>query len=227
MYLYGQRSASNLGSYLRGGLGRLSYRPNQAVQRIFRRRPPVNYGLRGFRGVGDDSVDITTGYTDPGISTSLMPAYDTSLIPDVTDPTISTSLIPPSSGAFGPSPSQAFSDVQAAAVASQSGMSPTDFTSPAAAVAAGIPSATVQAAWSTPQGVNSFPTQQAAIAAGIAAATVAKLWVGGSNSAAGQQVLQQSGSGFLAQSTAGIPNTVLLVGGGLVLLLGLMSGGKR
>ena len=108
---------------------------------------------------------------------------------------------------------------------------PTDFVSPSAALAAGVPAASVNAAWATAQGVNSFPSQQAAISAltasmgaAAAASTVAKLWTGGG------QTLPSSGTPWLSQSSivAGMPNSSVLMWG-VVGLVGfsLLSGKKR
>lgn len=232
MYLYGQRSASNLGSYLRGTgrLGHLGFRPNQAVQRIYRRRPPVNSGLRGYRGIGDDPDDPFAGITPGDLATLATP-----------DLTIGPTDYVTTSSPAG-SPGDAYSNTiasgggvnaanAAAYAALQTQVAPItnagDYASPAAAIAGGVPAATVNATWATSQGVNSFATPAAATAAltatmgaAQAAATVSKLWSGG-----GQPAPSASGS-FLNQSTAGIPNAVLIGGGALVLLLGMM-GGKR
>lgn len=108
---------------------------------------------------------------------------------------------------------------------------PTDYVSPSAALAAGVPAATVNAAWATPQGVNSFPTAAAAtsaltasLGAAGAAATVAKLWTGGG------QTLPTSGASWLSQSSivAGMANSSVLLWG-VVGLVGfsLLSGKKR
>lgn len=220
MYLYGQRSASNLGSYLRGTgrLGSLGFRPNQAAQRIYRRRPPVSNGLRGYRGIGDDSTDPFAGISPGDLTALATPA-------PMFDPTESIAtgnmLVDPTT--LGPTPSQAFSVLQENLTPSSSAA---DYVSPQAAISAGLPASTVNATWATSQGVNSFSSPQAATAAltasmgaAQAAATVAKLWSGGGQAA-------PVSAGFLNSSTAGIPNTVLIGGGLLVLLLGMM-GGKR
>jgi hypothetical protein len=233
MYLYGQRSASNLGSYLRGTgrLGSLGFRPNQAVQRkvySFRgRRQPVNSGLRGYRGIGDDGTDPFAGI-GPGDLTALQtapipiaPTFDTTEQTFTSDQLVDPTTALPT----GPTASSAFNVLQENLVQSSSAA---DYVSPQAAINAGVPAATVNATWATSQGVNSFSSPQAATAAltaslgaAQAAATVAKLWTGG-----GQAAPSASGS-FLTQSTAGIPNTVLIGGGLLVLLLGVMSGGRH
>jgi uncharacterized iron-regulated membrane protein len=239
MYLYGQRSPANLGSYLRGGrgLGRLGYRPNQAVQRaVYRRKQPVLSGLRGYRGMGQDITDLYD--TTPAvIPTTLFP-----MAPDTIDTSsaygISTTLSPlataPSGGSVTYAPLTA-SDIaqQNAYTALMNSATPitnvSDYVSPQAAIAAGAPPATVNAVWATSQGVNSFSSPSAATAAltasmgaANAAATVAKLWTGG-----GQKPPSAVSSSLLTGSIGGIPTTALLAIGGLALVFGLMSGGKR
>lgn len=251
MYLYGRRSAGNLGYYARGVrspalLGSLGYRPNQAVQRqvySFRgRKQPVRPKLSGYRGIGQDESDLfsddlfgtSTGSFGP--SDLLAPTPDTSGDLTITSADyVNTPYTPGSpadvySTAIATGAGTNAADT-AAYQALQSQVTPvsniTDYVSPAAAIAAGAPASAVNAVWATSQGVNSFSSPSAATAAltasmgaAAAAAAVAKLWTGGG------QAAPTTGT-FLQSSTAGIPNTVLLVGGGLILVLGLMSGGKR
>jgi hypothetical protein len=207
MYVLGARSASFLGNYIlpqkrgrRRGLSGLGYRPNQATQRI--------YSKGGRRRLGDDS--------DPFDFSSV-------LDPSNLDTGSSFSVVPAGSYDSLPSDAQAY-----ALMASQATpiTNPTDYVSPAAAIAGGVPAAQVNAAWATPQGVNSFSSPSAATAAltatmgaAQAAATVAKLWTGGGTA-------PPTSAGFLSQSTAGIPNAVLIGGGLLIVLIGAM-GGKR
>lgn len=235
MYLYGQRSPANLGSYLRGGrgLGHLGYRPNQAVQRsVYRRKQPVLSGLRGYRGMGQDITDLYD--TTPAvIPTTLYP--DTSATFDTSsDYGISTTLTPlataPSGGSMTYAPLTPSDIAQNQAYAAlQAGITPvsniTDYASPQAAIAAGAPAASVNAVWGTSQGVNSFSSPSAATAAltasmgaAQAAATVAKLWSGGG------QPAPTGSSSLLTGSIGGIPTSALLVLGGLALVVGLMGG---
>ena len=76
MYLWGVKSASNLGGL--GRLGRLGYRPNQAAQRIFRRRGRV------LRGLGDDLVSSSGLLDIPTLDTSpvSLPSVDSG-VPDL------------------------------------------------------------------------------------------------------------------------------------------------
>jgi|ERR1700723_3667599 len=236
MYIYGQRSASNLGSYLRGTgrLGSLGFRPNQAVQRnvySFRgRRQPVTNGLRGYRGIGDDGDvfanispgDLTALATPPADLTIGPADYVTTSSP-AGSPSDAYSSVIAAGGGVNAANAAAFAALQSSAAPITN---PGDYVSPAAAIAGGVPAATVNATWATSQGVNSFSSPQAATAAltasmgaAQAAATVAKLWSGGGQAA-------PVSAGFLNSSTAGIPNTVLIGGGLLVLLLGMM-GGRR
>lgn len=239
MYLYGQRSPANLGSYLRGGrgLGRLGYRPNQAVQRqVYRRKQPALSGLRGYRGMGqDDSTDFNI------FSTPVAPTFGpsdllTSTAPDTSgfmpsvpygspgDLTITPADYTNTAGGTTMTPAFAALQAQITPVNNI-----TDYVSPAAAIAAGAPAASVNAVWGTSQGVNSFSSPSAATAAltasmgaAQAAATVAKLWAGG-----GQPAPTTASSSLLTGTIAGIPTAAVLGIGGLVLLLGLMSGGRR
>src|ERR1700758_1638536 len=102
----------------------------------------------------------------------------------------------------------------AAAAAYQSGLTsaqnsqnPLDYVSPQAAIAAGLPTSTVNAAWA--KQMAKYPTTTAAIAAGIPAGVVTQLWAQSRTAAAAQP------ASWLNQSPFGLPNsTLLLVGGG-------------
>jgi hypothetical protein len=230
MYLLHTPSGSKLGFYQRAGertyngLGRLGYRPNQAVRRnIYGRRQPVLHGLRGYRGMGQDETDLFEPTPTP-YSTTLFPQA-----PDTIDTSsnygIPTTLTPPDTSVY-PTGVQPVGTAAWASMASQ--VTPvsnvTDYVSPAAAIAAGAPAATVNAAWATPQGVNSFSSPSAATAAltasmgaAQAAATVAKLWSGGG----APSPVTSSG---LPSTIAGLPTAAVLGIGGLILVLGLMGG---
>jgi hypothetical protein len=240
MYLYGVRSPANLGYYQRAGagqgLGRLGFRPNQAVQRgVYRQKRPVNNGLRGYRGIGQDESDLfdtslpmtgTSSFQDISALDSV-PATS-GFLPSVPYGSAGNLTITPADytstpGGTANSPDFAALQAQITPVSNI-----TDYVSPAAAIAAGAPAAQVNAIWATSQGVNSFSSPSAATAAltasmgaAQAAAAVAKLWAGGG------QPAPTASSSLLTGSIGGIPTTLLLGGGALILLLGLMSGGRR
>jgi hypothetical protein len=106
--------------------------------------------LGRFRGMGDDSTDLSTlPLTPPSWSNvPLMPL----------GPAVSTG-------------SDILNQMQQQAVVDQN---PTDYVSPQSAIAAGLNPAAVNAAWA--QGLAKYPTQQAAIAAGIAPTVITQLW---------------------------------------------------
>jgi hypothetical protein len=237
-YIYGVRSPSNL--------GRLGFRPNQAASRIFAQRAVLAHkrrarltGLRGHRlGQTDEDFDLSdplssalntstfsvvpAGSFDPNytLTASGLPASVVDQSLPITPQGLTTAA---GYSSLAPTVQPTAYDTLVASL--QNSSSPLDYTTPAAAVAGGVAPATVIAAWSTPQGVNSFSSPQAATAAltavlgaSAAAAQVAKLWTGG-----GQTLPMQQPS-FFSGSTAGIPNT-LLVGGLALLVVVAMSGG--
>jgi hypothetical protein len=220
MYLYGVRSASNLGR-LMGPRAKFAQRRRQRLN-----------GMRGRRGLGqtDEDFNMITYAQDqaplPFTGSADALTNDYFSLDPLTAP---AGMVSTPAGTFAvpstyASPqTAAFTALQNSAVNSSS---PLDYTSPSAAVAAGVPAATVASQWSTAQGVNSFATPQAATAAltavmgaSAAAAQVARLWAGGPG------VYQQPS--FFNGSTAGIPNVLLLGGLALVLVISSGGGGRR
>lgn len=94
---------------------------------------------------------------------------------------------------------------------------PLDYTSPQAAIAAGLPAASVMATWS--QALSRFPSPQAAISAGIPAGVVNQLW----------QQSNVNAANASAAATASTPSigTIALYGGGALLLAMALGGGRR
>ncbi len=117
----------------------------------------------------------------------------------------------PSPQPVGPA-ATAYSNVLTSA---QNSQNPTDYVSPQAAIAAGLDPQKVYAAWSG--ALAKFPTQQAALAAGVPAGVVTSLWAASRSSAPAVA----SGS-FLDQTTFGVANKWLLVGGAGIVLLASM-----
>ena len=94
--------------------------------------------------------------------------------------------------------------------------SPLDYTSPQAAIAAGLDPQTVYNAWSA--ALARFPSPQAAISAGVPAGVVNQLWQSAHVTAT------DKASSFFANLNLG---TVALYGGGGLLLLSLLGGRRR
>lgn len=98
--------------------------------------------------------------------------------------------------------------------------SPLDYTSPQAAIAAGLPPAQVMAAWSA--ALARYPSPQAAIAAGIPAGVVNQLWQQSNVNAA-------NASAASAASSAQLSSLLPWAAGGLLLFAAMSGsgGGKR
>jgi hypothetical protein len=96
---------------------------------------------------------------------------------------------------------------------------PLSYVSPQSAIAAGMDPTTVYDAWA--QAMAQFPTQNAALAAGIPAGVITQLW-GQSR----QYVPPPAAPSWWDQTTFGISNSVLALGGAGVVLFFAMSGKK-
>jgi hypothetical protein len=161
--------------------------------------------MRALRGLGDDAVyDIEGNPIQYDIEGNPLPASAT--------PGIAPS---PSQPGVNPSIQQAYANLL---TTQQNSKDPLDYTSPQAAIAAGVPAQTTYNAWST--SIAKFPTQQAALQAGIPAGVVTQLW------AQSRSAAPAAAPSFFSGTTLGLPNTLLLAGGGLLALLG-MSRGRR
>jgi len=103
-----------------------------------------------------------------------------------------------------------------AVMATTPSQNPLDYTSPQAAIAAGLPSATVMATWSA--SLARFPSPQAAISAGIPAGVVNQLWEQSKVNAA-------NASSASAASSAQMASILPWAAGGLLLFAALSGGG--
>jgi len=105
---------------------------------------------------------------------------------------------------------------QSVLTSAQTSKNPTDYVSPQAAIAAGLPAAQVNASWA--QAMAQYPSTTAAIAAGVPAGVVTQLWAQSRNYAAAAP------ASWITQSTFGIPNGTLLLFGGGLLAFSMLSG---
>jgi hypothetical protein len=127
-------------------------------------------------------------------------------------PALNTPSLP--AGAQNPSPvaGGASNGGITTVMATQPSTSPLDYTSPQAAIAAGLDPQTVYNAWSA--ALARFPSPQAAISAGVPAGVVNQLWQ----------------SAHVTAATTPAPSigigTIALVGGGLLFGLALLGGRK-
>lgn len=95
---------------------------------------------------------------------------------------------------------------------------PLDYTSPQAAVAAGLDAVAVMAAWT--KALARFPSPQAAISAGVPAGVVNQLWQQ-------SQVNAANNAAASAASSASVGTLALYGGGALLLLMALGGHGGR
>lgn len=161
----------------------------------FRLRVPLDVSVRGL---GQNSPDCPGSVIDP-ITGELCANL----------PPIAPA---PSQPGVNPAVEQAYKNLL---TTQQNSTDPLDYTSPQAAIAAGLPAQAVYNAWSA--SMARFPTQQAALNAGVPAGVVTQLWA--------QSRSALPATSFLDQSPLGISNKVLLAGGvGLVLLVGMRRG---
>jgi hypothetical protein len=96
--------------------------------------------------------------------------------------------------------------------------SPLDYTSPQAAIAAGLPAASVMATWSA--ALARFPSPQAAISAGVPAGVVNQLWQQ-------SQVNAVNAASVSAASSANLASMLPWAAGGLLLFAALRGGGRH
>jgi hypothetical protein len=105
---------------------------------------------------------------------------------------------------------------QSVLTSAQNSQNPLDYVSPQAAIAAGLPASTVNAAWAAQ--MARYPSTTAAIAAGIPAGVVTQLWAQSRTAVAAQP------ASWLTQAPFGIPNSTLLLIGGGFLVLSMLGG---
>jgi hypothetical protein len=186
------------------GLGRMGLQPVRLPQLGRLGQPPVSSPngcvYYGADGVTVESIDPNSNVTECNVNGGQW--YGT--------PALNTPSLP---GAQNPSPSTggASNGGITTVMAAKPSTSPLDYTSPQAAIAAGLDPQTVYNAWSA--ALARFPSPQAAISAGVPAGVVNQLWQ----------------SAYVNKAAAPAPSigigTIVLVGGGLFLLSAL--GGRR
>lgn len=183
-------------------------------------------GMRGLRGLGApnnsgpcvyyaadgttvESMDPESDFTSCGATGGewLGPAP------------LNTPALPP--GAQNPSPvtGGATNGGITTVLATKPSQSPLDYTSPQAAIAAGLDPTKVYAAWTA--SLARFPSPQAAIAAGVPAGVVNQLWQQAHVNAANAAATTPPATLF------GIPTNMLLLGGAALLILPMLGGGRR
>jgi hypothetical protein len=188
--------------------------------------------LRGMRGLGDDSAPLFTGPLAPNETISpdgtILVNTDTGNFTDLTtgatyDNTGSMIALntPVAGPAQNPSPvtGSASNGGITTVLATKPSTNPLDYTSPQAAIAAGLDPATVYSQWTA--SLARFASPQAAIAAGVPAGVVNQLW---------QQSYQNAANAAAAPSATifGLsPTTLLAAGAGLFALTALGGGGGR
>lgn len=197
------------------GLGGFQLRKGLDIAGVIPRRVFARSGLHGphfkskwraahVSGLGDTMLD--TGITVPSIPQGFDPwFYDAQNTQTPQQP----GLNPTTQNSVA----QAYKNLQQSAITSSD---PLDYVSPQAAIAAGVPAQSAYNAWSA--SIAKFPTQQAALAAGIPAGVVTQLWA---QSRSAMPSSAASGS-FFSGSTLGVPNSILLLGGGGIALLAMM-----
>ena len=189
------------------GLGAFRLRPGLDVAGLRgwsqkQRRPT----LRGLRGLGQDAIyDIEGNPIAYDIEGNPLPASQSGIATAPQQPGVNAAT------------QQAYANLL---TQQQNSKDPLDYTSPQAAIAAGIPAQAAYNAWST--SIAKFPTQQAALQAGLPAGVVTQLWA--QSRAA---TTPTSGTSFLDQAPLGISNKILLAGGAGLFLLASISKGRR
>jgi len=165
----------------------------------------ISAPTRRLRGLGQDdstdwsaAVEATGGYG--------VPVYGPPL-PDSGEYASASAPGGPLSPSYNPSAPLPASISNAATVAQPPNSCALCYSTPQAAIAAGVNPNTVAQAWG--QYVKSYSSPQAAVAAGIPAGVVTQYW----NSAPAASALS--------------PTTILLIGGGLLALVALGGGGRH
>jgi hypothetical protein len=167
---------------------------------------------RSLGRIGDDDTPAEDYFLDTGINLTPTATTTDTALPGTLDSSSFTPLAPTSTLTLNQpniSNQQAYQNLL---TTQQVDQSPLDYVSPQAAIAAGLPASTVNSAWSSQ--LATYPTQAAALAAGIAPAVVTALWA-------------QSRSAVPATSTSLLSGNTLLYLGGGILLLAVLGGGKK
>jgi len=180
--------------------------------------------LRGLRGLGDaPSSGYCTYFSADGTTAESLDLFS--------DPTecaanggawTAALNTPVRTGAQNPSPvtGSASNGGITTVPATRPSTNPLDYTSPQAAIAAGLDPATVYSTWTA--SLARFPSPQAAIAAGVPAGVVNQLWQQSYQNATNKAAAAPSGTIFGLS-----PTTLLAAGAGLFALTALGGGGGR
>ncbi len=186
-------------------------------------------GLRGMRGLGDgEFVGPLAPNEVISADGTLIQNTDTGNFTDISSGAtydsqgnmvaLNTPIIP---GSQNPSPvtGGASNGGITTVTAGTPSKSPLDYTSPQAAIAAGLDPATVYSKWTA--SLAQFSSPQAAISAGVPAGVVNQLWQQSYQNAANKAAAAPASGTIFGLST----NTLLAAGAGLVALMALGGGG--
>lgn len=195
-------------------------------------RPGIT--ARRLRGLGQGDVQgpgLTPAPTGTVYGGQIVTAPDATVVQDVVTGYVtdtSTGNVYDASGALvaqgqAAMPTQGSGSPIAAAyqnvlTSAQNSQNPLDYVSPQSAIAAGIPAANVNAAWSAQ--MAKYPSTTAAIAAGIPAGVVTQLW------AQSRQYAAKAPTNWFSQVTGGIPNSWLVLGVGGIFLVAMLGGSQ-
>jgi len=178
--------------------------------------------LRGLRGLGDDA-GYCTYFAADGVTAESLDLSTSAAECAANGGSFTAALNTPSPvGRQNPTPvtGGASNGGITTVLATQPSRNPLDYTSPQAAIAAGLDPATVYSQWTA--SLARFASPQAAIAAGVPAGVVNQLWQQSYQNAANKAAATPSGT-ILGMST----NTLLAAGAGLFALFALGGGGGR
>jgi hypothetical protein len=178
--------------------------------------------LRGLRGLGDDA-GYCTYFAADGVTPETFD-FSTSAAECAANGGNFTAALntPAPVGRQNPSPvtGSASNGGITTVLATKPSTNPLDYTSPQAAIAAGLDPATVYSTWTA--SLARFPSPQAAIAAGVPAGVVNQLWQQSYQNAANKAAAAPSGTIFGLS-----PTTLLAAGAGLFAIAALGGGGRR
>jgi hypothetical protein len=201
-------------------LGRLAMAPVR-LRGVVNASSSQPWRMRGLGRLGQDSPDCPGSVIDPytgelcanlpgtpGAATGTVPRT-----PVFTDPITGTVTVVPQN----PSPVAGGGNNSGITLppTSTPSQSPLDYTSPQAAIAAGLDPTTVYNAWS--KALARFPSPQAAISAGIPAGVVNQLW----------QQSNVAAANAAAKSASSIPWGMIGLGAGALVLLSALGGKRR
>ena len=179
--------------------------------------------LRGLRGLGDAPASGYCTYFQNDGTPESMDLFSNPTECAANGGSWTAALNTPSgAGAQNPSPvtGSASNGGITTVLATTPSTSPLDYTSPQAAIAAGLDAATVYSKWTA--SLARFSSPQAAISAGVPAGVVNQLWQQSYQNAANKAAAAPSGTIFGLS-----PTTLLAAGAGLFAIAALGGGGRR